>query len=160
MREVERLFSSFSFWLGNNTLWRQLLKWLLTLDYIASCEGFSTSGNAVFTSQEHATRTKVAYNLLDGMNRLAMDHGYYMYIIQLHRAQLYTLSLHYDGLALTAKKQEADSSDKGGFNSVLHVWAPTSSGERQMIHSTSSLLKWVAVIVLILDTEALWLVHR
>ena len=49
----------------------QLLKRLLALD-CASCEGFSTSGNAVFTSQEHAARTEVAYNLLDGMNRLAM----------------------------------------------------------------------------------------
>jgi len=30
------------------------------------------SGNAVVTSQEHAARTEVAYNLLDGMNHLAM----------------------------------------------------------------------------------------
>jgi len=34
-------------------------------------EGFSTSGNAVVTSQEHAARTEVAYNLLDDMNGLA-----------------------------------------------------------------------------------------
>ena len=37
-----------------------------------SCEGFSTSRNAVFISQQHAARTEVTYNLLDGMNRLAM----------------------------------------------------------------------------------------
>jgi len=34
-------------------------------------EGFSTSGNAVVTSQEHAARTKVTYNLLEDMNGLA-----------------------------------------------------------------------------------------
>ena len=36
---------------------------------------FAPLGNAVFTSQtsqDHAARTEVAYNLLDGMNRLAM----------------------------------------------------------------------------------------
>ena len=55
----------------NATLWRQLLKQLLVLN-CASCEGFSMSGNTVFTSQEHAARTEVAYNLLDGMNRLAI----------------------------------------------------------------------------------------
>jgi len=30
-------------------------------------------GNAVFISQEHAARTEVAYNLLDGMNCLTMS---------------------------------------------------------------------------------------
>jgi len=30
------------------------------------------SGNAVFTSQEHAASTEVTCNLLDGINRLAM----------------------------------------------------------------------------------------
>ena len=34
-------------------------------------ERFSMSGNAVVTSQEHAARTEVAYNLLDDMNGLA-----------------------------------------------------------------------------------------
>ena len=76
-------------------MWRQLPKRLLALD-CASCEGFSTS-------QEHAARTEVTYNLLDGMNRLAMVHGYYIIhglaaFFQLRRAWL-TLSLHHDGLA-------------------------------------------------------------
>ena len=52
-------------------MWKQLLKQLLALN-CASYEGFSTSGNTVVTSQEHAARTEVAYNLLDSMNRLAM----------------------------------------------------------------------------------------
>jgi len=30
------------------------------------------SGNTVFTSQQHAARTEVAYNLLDSMSHLAM----------------------------------------------------------------------------------------
>ena len=73
-------------------MWRQLLKRLIALDCV-SCEGFSTSGNAVFTSQEHAARTEVAYNLLDGMNRLAMGHGYYIIhglaaFFQLRKARL------------------------------------------------------------------------
>ena len=50
-------------------LWQQLLKRLLALD-CASCEGFSTSGNAVVTSQEHAARTE------DGWHELSC-HGYY-----------------------------------------------------------------------------------
>ena len=47
------------------------MKQLLALDCI-SYEGFSTSGNTAVTSQEHPARTEVAYNLLDGMNRLAV----------------------------------------------------------------------------------------
>ena len=71
-------------------MWRQLLKRLLALN-CASCEGFSTLGNAVFTSQEHAARTEVAYNLLDGMNRLAMGHGYYVAPDGGSRARLYII---------------------------------------------------------------------
>ena len=61
-------------------LWRQLLKRLLALD-CASCEGITMSGNTVVTSQEHAARSEVAYNLLNGMNWLAV-------FIQLCKARL------------------------------------------------------------------------
>jgi len=51
---------------------------VLTFDLVKECyvvattsERFSMSGNAVVTSQEHAARTEVAYNLLDDMNGLA-----------------------------------------------------------------------------------------
>jgi len=51
---------------------------VLAFDLIRECyveattsECFSTSGNAVVTSQEHAARTEVAYNLLDDMNGFA-----------------------------------------------------------------------------------------
>ena len=75
--EGARLLSSFSFDLisecyvccGDN------LKWF-ALD-CASCEGVSTSGNAVVTSQEYATRIEVAYNLLVGMNHLAAFYQLY-----------------------------------------------------------------------------------
>jgi len=61
------------------------LKQLLTLN-CASCEGFSTSGNAFVTSQEHATRTEIAYNLLDGINHLQpfssfAKHGLHTYTL-------------------------------------------------------------------------------
>ena len=69
MREGARFFPVLAFDLIREcyTLWR-----LLSLDY-ASCEGFSTLGNAVVTSQEHAAKTEVVYNLLGGMNCLAMN---------------------------------------------------------------------------------------
>ena len=70
MHEGARLFSSVSFWLDKGTR-QQLLKWLLALD-CANYEGFSTLRNAVFTPQQHAARTEVTYNLLDGMIHLAM----------------------------------------------------------------------------------------
>ena len=47
------------------------------------------SGNTVVTLQEHAARTKVAYNLLDDMNGLAASQS---------TAYTLTLSLHHDGL--------------------------------------------------------------
>ena len=82
-------------------LWRQFLKRLLALD-CGSCEGFSTSGNAVVTSREHAARTEVAYNLLDSMNRLAMGTILSMVLQPFLASQstAYTLtpSLHHDGL--------------------------------------------------------------
>ena len=57
------------------------------------------------------------------------------------------------------KKWEADSlGGKGGFKSLL--WVPAGRGEQHIVHSTSSLLKWAVVIVLVLDTEALQLIHR
>jgi len=62
LHESTTLFSSFNFFLL-----------LIRERYVVATtsEGFSTSGNAVVTSQERAARTKVAYNLLDDMNGLA-----------------------------------------------------------------------------------------
>ena len=125
-------------------MWRQLLKRLIALD-CASCEGFSTSGNAVFTSQEHAARTEDAYNLLDGMNRLAMGHGYYIIhglaaFFQLRRARLTPSPSTMMGSLRQPKKRESDSlGGEGGFKSLL--WVPSGRGERQIVRSTPSLLK-------------------
>ena len=81
---------------------------VLTFDFIreryvvaTTSEGFSTSGNAVLTSQERAARTEVAYNPLDGMNRLGMGtiiiiHG--LFSASQSTAYTLTLSLHHDGL--------------------------------------------------------------
>ena len=60
-------------------------------------KAFQCQETQFFTLQEHVARTEVTYNLLDGMNRLAMGHGYYIIrglaaFFQLHRAWLYTLS--------------------------------------------------------------------
>ena len=66
----------FQFWLDKGTIrcgnnfWSDFLRSIVL--------GFSTSGNAVFTSQEHVARTEVTYSLLDSMNCLAMGHGYYI----------------------------------------------------------------------------------
>ena len=125
-------------------MWRQLLKRLIALD-CAFCEGFSTSGNAVFTSQEHAARTEVAYNLLDSMNRLAMGHGYYIIrglaaFFQLRGARLTPSPSTMMVSLRQPKKREADSlGGEGGFESLL--WVAVGRDERQIVHSTSSLLK-------------------
>ena len=70
MREGARFFSSFSLWVDKGTLrcgdnfWSDFFAL-----YCASCEGFSTSGNAVLPHWNK--KWEVAYNRLDGMNRLA-----------------------------------------------------------------------------------------
>ena len=163
MREGARLFSSFSFWLDkgiNATSWRQLLKQLLALDW-SSCEGFSMSGNTVFTScsKDRGRLQSVGW-------RESSCHGYYIIhgfaaFFQLCRARL--SRLHSPSTTMSScrqpKKWEADSlGGEGGLKSLL--WVPVGRGERQIVHSTSSLLKWVTVIVLVLDTKALRLVHR
>ena len=119
---------------------------------------FSTSKNVVFTSQEHAARTEVTYNLLDGMNRLAMgtilsssftEHGLHAYTLPPPRWA------HVD-----CQKREADllGVEGGWLQKPSMVLA--SRDEWQIVHSTSSLLNWATMIMLVLDMEALRLVHR
>ena len=101
-------------------LWRQLLKRLLALD-CASCEGFSKSGNTVFTSQEHAARTEVACDLLDGINRLAMGTMVLQPSSSFAEHGLHSPSTTM-GSRRQLKKQKADSlGDEGGFESLLWV---------------------------------------
>jgi len=127
----------------NATLWRQLLKRLLALD-CDSCEGFSTSGNAVFTSQEHAARTEVAYNLLNGMHRLAMGTIFFM-VLQ-HFSSFAEHGLH--AYTLPPPRWAYVDSQKTGSRLVgrrRRLQKPSVGArwqdKRQILHSNSSLLK-------------------
>ena len=117
------------------------MKQLLALDCI-SYEGFSTSGNTAVTSQEHPARTEVAYNLLDGMNRLAVGTMLSMVLQPFssfaeHGLHTYTLPpprwAHVDN----QKMESRPMGSEGGFKS--HLWVPMGRVERQIIHSTSLL---------------------
>ena len=76
-----------------------------------------------------------------------------------HGLHTYTLPPPQLALVDSQKKgKHADSLGGEGFKSLL--WVPVGRGEQHIVHSTSSLLKWAVVIVLVLDTEALRLIHR
>jgi len=93
-------------------------------------EGFSTSGNAVVTSQEHAARTEVTYNLLEDMNGLAA-------ISQLCKGQL--TCVHLPSTTMGSRRLSKNGKQTHWAKSLL--WVPAGRGERQIAHSTSYLLK-------------------
>jgi len=87
---------------------------------------------------QHETRTEVAYNLLDGMNRLAAlssfaKHGLHAYTIPPPLSSS-------DGLMQAAKKQEADSLD-GRRRLQKPSIGTYGQGLAAVVHSTLSLPK-------------------
>ena len=124
-------------------LGQQLLKRLLVFD-CASCEGFSTSGNAVVTVTGTCNKNR---SRLQSVGRHELSCS--LFPASQSMAYTRTLSLHHissDGLTETAAKKkiqknkqqkknkgEADLLDsKGGFKSL--PWVPTGRGEQQMVH--------------------------
>ena len=145
MCEGARLFSSFSLWVdkgtprcGNN-FWSDFLCSIALVVKV-----FNIRKCSCYLTGTCSKKWEVTYSLLDGMNRLAA-------FIQLCKAWL--TCIHSPSTMVVShrlpKKQEADSLDgEGGFKSLL--WVPAGRGERQMVslHSASSVLNWVAMIML------------
>ena len=86
-----------------------------------------------------ATRAEVAYNLLDGVNRLAVGTIILSMVLQPF-SSFAKHGLHSPSTPMGSRrqprKQKADSlGGEGGLKSLL--WVPAGRGERQIIHSTS-----------------------
>jgi len=152
MREGARFFPSFSFWLDKGTLrcsdnfWSDLLHWIVLV---------------VKAFQRQETQFSLHRNTQQEQKSLTICWTAWI-VLLLAMGTILSMVLQPStmiGLLRQPKKREADSlGGKGGFKSLL--WVPAGRGEWQIIRSTPSLLKWVAVIVLVLDMEALRVVHR
>ena len=111
-------------------------------DLIRECYVVATTSEAtsVFTSQQHAARTEVAYNLLDSMNHIAM--GTILSMVLQPFSSFAEHGSHSPSTMMDSRRQPKNGRLVGRrrrLQSLLRVRVPAGRGGRQIL--LSSLLK-------------------
>ena len=157
----------FSFWLDKGTLrcgnnfWSTFLCSIVLFVKAFQCQETQFSPNRNM-KQEQRSLTICWTAWHDGMNRLAM--GTILSMVLQPFTSFAEHGLHSPSTTMGSHRQSKNGKQTlwaaKEASIVFYGYVPGGRGERRIVHSTSSLLKWIAVIVLVLDMEALRLVHR